>query len=70
MNMKERSESSTYRELLAIKHAIMSFDNTLKNKNVLWHTDNCATAIITKKGTKLILQDLATNIYNLCRSKR
>ena len=70
LNGKERSQSSTYRELLAITHSTRSFDVNLKNKNVLWHTDNCAAAIIVKKGSnKLLLQNLAIKVYNLCREK-
>ena len=70
MNSFERSESSTYRELLAIKHIVESFDVTLQNKHVLWHTDNLAVTQIVKVGSnKVLLQDLALSIYSFCHEK-
>uniref|UniRef100_A0A7M5XH70 Reverse transcriptase domain-containing protein n=1 Tax=Clytia hemisphaerica TaxID=252671 RepID=A0A7M5XH70_9CNID len=47
----EKGESSTFRELLAIKYAIDSFDELLGEKTILWHTDNISTAIIVRIGS-------------------
>ena len=66
----ERGESSTFRELLAIKYAIDSFDVLLGGKTILWHTDNIGTAIIVRVGSNRdILQELANGIYLACKKK-
>ena len=70
LNEFERLESSTYRELLAITHAIIAFDNLLRGKNILWHTDNISAALIIWLGSnKDKLQSLANDIYSLCKNK-
>ena len=51
LNVLERSESSTYRELLAILHAIETLDTLLEGNHVLWHTDNIVATIIVKKDS-------------------
>ena len=67
----ERSESSTYRELLAILHAIETFDTLIQGNQILWHTDNFAAAIIVKKGSnKPKLQHLANSIYFACKIRK
>lgn len=64
------SKSSTYRErtILAIAFNHVFWPFTLKDENeFLWNTD-CAAAIVVKKGSNsLVLQNLATIVYNLCR---
>lgn len=70
MKQFEKGKSSTFRDLLAIKYAIDSFDEMLKDKTILWHTDNMSTAIIIRVGSnKDILQDLANSIYLACKKK-
>lgn len=59
--------SSTWRELKAICLAIMSFRFKLANNNIKWHTDNKnCVSIIEKGSTKLHLQNIAVQIFNLC----
>ena len=63
----EIDESSTFRELLAIKHSLESFDSSLQNKHVLWHTDNIGAAQIIRVGSnRILLQKLALEIYTIC----
>jgi len=67
-NRFEQSQSSTWRELEAIRFSIKSLDSPLKNKNVLWKTDNRAASIIVSSGSRnLKLQELAMQIFNICR---
>lgn len=64
----ESDKSSTWRELFAVTHALISFKSLLKNKYVLWHTDNFAVSIIAKSGSiKEPLQYLALKIYDVCK---
>ena len=66
---QEMLMSSTWRELKAILYALMSFKNILAHKCVKWHTDNQNCVSIVHKGsTKLHLQELAIQIFNLCSS--
>ena len=70
LNFEEKNEHSTYRELLAILHAIESFEVLVKGRNLLWHTDNFSAAIIVRIGSnKCKLHDIATKIYDICRKK-
>ena len=70
LNSFERGESSAFRELLAIEHAVASFDTALQNKHILWHTDNTAAAQIVRVGSnKGLLHDLAISIHSLCHQK-
>ena len=67
----ECNENSTFRELLAILFSIKTFDSLITTKNLLWHTDNMAAAIIVKKGSnKPKLQKLACSIYSASKSKK
>lgn len=63
----ESNKSSTFRELIAVSYSIESFSFYLKNKSVVWHTDNYAiTRIIPKGSNKEELQNTALQIYNIC----
>lgn len=39
-NQNKKQTSSTYRELLAIKHVLSSFGHSLKNKSIQVNIDN------------------------------
>ena len=63
-------ESSTWRELLAIKYALKSFAPLLQNTSVHLKTDNFATSFITRKcSNKTSLQKFAENIIKICVEK-
>lgn len=65
----ERSQSSTYRELLAIDFALSSFKSKLAGKHVVWYTDskNCVN-IIQKGSMNTDLQEMAFSIFHNCIS--
>lgn len=66
-SVDQKEESSTYRELLAVKNVLLSVAHLLKNETVQWFSDNMnATRIINKGSTKEHLQELAIEVYNLC----
>ena len=63
----ERSQSSTYRELLAVKYVLQSFEQDLKHETILWHSDNMNTAKIINVGSsKNHIQKIALDIYQQC----
>ena len=63
----ESLESSTWRELLAIEYALKSFALLLKNTSIHLKTDNFATSVITRKGSKKTsLQEFAEKINKIC----
>ena len=66
----ERCSSSTYRELLAIKQALLTFENDLMGKTVKLFTDsqNCVR-IVQSGSSKPVLQDLALSIFYHCLHK-
>ena len=65
--MKERLESSTWGELLAIEYALKSFAPLLQNTSIHLKTDNFATSVITRKSSnKTSLQEFAENINKIC----
>ena len=67
LTTKERLESSTWRELLAIKYALKYFAPLLQSTSVHLKTDNPATSVITRKDTnKTSLQEFAENFYKIC----
>ena len=56
----ERAESSTYRELVAIKFALESFEPILQQSRVKWFTDSQVAAKIIQVGSmKFDLHQLA-----------
>lgn len=64
---EEKGTSSTYRELLAVKHILESFKSHLKSQRVQWFSDNVnVTRIINSGSTRNHLQSLAVDIYNIC----
>ena len=67
LTIKKRLESSTWRELLAIKYALKSFAPLLQNTSIHLKTDNPATLVITRKGrNKTSLLEFTENIYKIC----
>ena len=67
LTTKERSESSTWRELLAIEYALKSFAPLLQNTSTHLKTDNFATLVITRKGSsKTSLQEFSEKINKIC----
>ena len=66
-NASDKNTSSTYRELLAVNSVLQSIINDLKHQTVLWFTDNQNVSRIIQAGSsKLHLQKLCIDIYNLC----
>ena len=64
----QRQMGSTWRELYAIKFALMSFREFLKDKNLIWSTDNYGASCIVEKGSnKEHLQDLSESIFEICK---
>ena len=59
--------SSTWKELIAVKHILLSMVNMLKDKRIPWFTDNQNVVNIVAKGSmKLQLQDIALCIFKNC----
>ena len=67
LTMKERLESSTWRELLPIQYALKSFAPLLQNTSISLKTDNFVTSVIIRKGSnKTSVQEFAENINKIC----
>ncbi|XP_076099880.1 uncharacterized protein LOC143069233 [Mytilus galloprovincialis] len=63
----ERSNSSTWKELSAVKKVLLSLINIISGKRVKWFTDNLnVVSIVSKGSTKTILQNLALDIFSAC----
>ncbi|VDI66658.1 Hypothetical predicted protein [Mytilus galloprovincialis] len=63
----ERSNSSTWKELSAVKKVLLSLINIISGKKVKWFTDNQnVVSIVSKGSTKTILQNLALDIFSAC----
>jgi hypothetical protein len=64
----ESSNSSTWKELTAVKHILLSMINILKDKRIKWFTDNQNVVSIVAKGIsmKLELQNIALCIFKDC----
>ena len=45
-------ESSTYRELIAVKYILQSFGNLVADEKILWYTDSMNTAKMIEVGSK------------------
>ena len=61
----ERNESSTYRELAAVKHVLHSLGPQLKHETVLWHSDNKNVSTVINYGSpKEQLHSLALDVYH------
>ena len=66
-NTLEKTKSSTWRELTAIKFGILSFLSLISNKSLYWFSDNqAALHIVTNGSRKKHLQYLAVRIFKLC----
>ena len=64
----EMKQSSTWRELMCVKHALQSFANLLKGSHVKWYTDNQGVVAIVKTGSSEVhLHKLAMEIFSLSR---
>ena len=62
----EKTFSSTWRELEAIRFSLLSSIKQFENKCIFWYTDNFATKQIIKCGSnKTHIHSLALNIFNL-----
>ena len=62
----EKTFSSTWRELAAIRFSLLSGIKQFENKCIFWYTDNFATQQIIKCGSnKTHIHLLALNIFNL-----
>ena len=69
-NEVECLESSTYRELIAVKYILQSFGNLVADEKILWYTDNMNTARIIKVGRKKPkLTTIALDIFAFFISK-
>ena len=63
----ERTQSSTWRELVAVSRVLSSLVPFLHSKHVKWFSDNKNVAIIVEKGSmKSNLQEIALDIFTLC----
>ena len=66
-NTLEKTKSSTWRELTAIKFGILSFLPLISNKSLYWFSGNqAAVDIVTNGSRKKHLQYLALGIFKLC----
>ena len=64
----EMKQSSTWRELMCVGHALRSFAHFLKGTCVKWYTVNNGVASIVKSGSnKAHLHKLAMDIFSLSR---
>ena len=62
----EKTFSSTWRELEAIRFSLLSSIKQFENKCIVWYTDNFATQQIIECGSnKTHIHSLALNIFNL-----
>ena len=63
----ERSQSSTFRELLAVSLSLQAFIDSLRAQTVVWYTDNQNVVRIVNIGSKVpALQQMALDIYRFC----
>ena len=63
----ERQQSSTYRELLAVKLVFQSYSRLLANQSVQVNIDNfSASRILSVGSTKISLHNLAVDIFYHC----
>ncbi len=63
----EREKSSTWRELKALLFGVEAFGEHLRERYVVWHTDNQAVSRIAEKGSMVIeLNKMAFSLFQLC----
>ena len=61
----EKTFSSTWRKLVAIRFSLLSSIKQFENKCIFWYTDNFSTQQIIKCGSnKTHIRSLALNIFN------
>jgi len=66
----EMKQSSTWRELVCLKHTLQGFTHFLKGQCVKWYTDTKGVATIVKSGSnKVHLHNLAMEIFSLSREQ-
>ena len=66
-NHHEASQSSTHRELLAVKYMLQSYGKLIRKESLQIHMDNfSATRILSVGNTKKPLQSLAIDIFHHC----
>ena len=64
----EMKQSSTWRELMCVKHALRGFTHFLKEQCAKWYTDNKGVETIVKSGSnKVHLHKLAMEIFSLSK---
>jgi hypothetical protein len=67
----ERAESSTFRELAAIKFALEAFESALQHSKVKWFTDSQSAAKIIQVGSmKFKLHQMAFPVFSICLKAR
>ena len=63
----EKGNSSTWKELTAVKQVLLSLIHILSGKRIKWFTDNQnVVSIVSKGSTKTVLQELALDIFSAC----
>lgn len=63
----KKSQSSTFRELLAVSLSMKAFSESLQAQSVTWFTDNQNVVRIVNCGSRVpALQDLAMDIFQTC----
>ena len=63
----ESQQSSTWRELEAVKRILSSWAHKLVNENVKWFTDNQGVVSVIQHGSsKDNLQQIALEIFGIC----
>lgn len=66
----EASQSSTFRELLAVSLSLQAFTDSLGAQSVVWYTDNQNVSRIVNIGSKVpALQKMAPDIHRCCLSR-
>ena len=67
LNNKEKEQSSTARELMAVLHGLDNLKTLFHAKSILWNVDNYAATFIVRKGSsKQHLQDVAIRLHEIC----
>ena len=67
---EEAKQSSTWRELVAVKRVLQAVVDRLNNSHIRWFTDNQnVVRILTVGSGKGCLQDVALQIFALCMSR-
>ena len=65
--VSESRESSTWKELTAVKKVLLSLIHLLADNNIKWFTDNQnVVSIVSKGSTKTVLQNIALDIFSTC----